>query len=327
MNDYSDMPSGEVLQGERAANRRYQWYEQIIADSCRHLVGTAHEIARSGFQIGIDELARRIRASEATARRERDELIERGHLIKFSGRGRRGKEACNRYGMVVKPCVKSDTPQTPGVSNLQPQICRSDTRRRVSDLTPDSPLSQDSPEGRESFPGDGGAVRAPSIPNDSLTKDPRSPDLPGGQNPVPPVHHVGPSSLAGENRDRGAAREQTVKAYRIVIKCCDCGDTSAHVFPVAQWQAVRKAVQQIECDYCGSKLGAEIDGSTIDYPKSHFDAERERFAARRAERDRRMAQVQIETPLDFHEDPDEGYDQDGDEGDYSSPEEWLNAAE
>ncbi len=102
MNDCSDTPSREVLQGEKAANRRYQWYEQIIADGCRHLVGAAHEIARSGFQIGIDELARRICASEATARRERDELIKRGHLIKFSGRGRRGKEACNRYGMVLK---------------------------------------------------------------------------------------------------------------------------------------------------------------------------------------------------------------------------------
>jgi hypothetical protein len=147
MNDCSNIPSIEVFQPKTAAHRRYQWYEQITADGCRHLVGTAHEIARSGFHIGIDELARRLQSSEATARRERDELIKRGHLVSIRGRGIRGKEACNRYGMVLKPGVKSDTPDDLyGVSNLNPQICRSDTRHRVSTLIPESPRSQESPK-------------------------------------------------------------------------------------------------------------------------------------------------------------------------------------
>src|SRR5258708_16559230 len=309
MNNCSDTPSREVLQGEKAANRRYQWYEQIIAGGCRHLVGTAHEIARSGFQIGIDELARRIRASEATARRERDELIKRGHLIKFSGRGRRGKEACNRYGMVLK------------VADLQTQICRSDTRRRVSDLTPDSPLAQGSPfgpRGPDRAPS-AGATGAPSRHNQNHPQNLSGTEI---KNTTASPDPSGGKILASENRDQGADREETVKVYRVIIKCYRCKDTgSANVVPVAGWEVVEKGIQQMECEYCGSKLGAEIDGC-IDYPKSRFDAERAERAARRAERDRRnRAQVKRgaelfngqqgeATPLDFREDPDADYCQD-----------------
>ena len=118
--------------------------------------------------------------------------------------------------------------------------------------------------------------------------------------------------LAGENRDTGADREETVKAYRVAIKCYRCNETvSATVVPVADWEAIEKAVQQIECEYCNSKLGAEIDGS-IDYPKSRFDAERAERAARRAERDRRKWE-----DLNYEPDP----------GDYVSPEEWPDAVE
>ncbi len=165
---------------------------------------------------------------------------------------------------------------------------------------------------RDTYGGSSAYATDPNQTPPKVTSPTTSPDPSGGQ------------KIAGENRDPGADREETVKAYRVAIKCYRCKETvSAPLIPVAAWEVVEKGIQQMECEYCGSKLGAEIDGC-IDYPKSRFDPERAERAARRAERDRRKWE-----DLNYEPDPDEEYHQDNepDPGDCSSPEEWPDAVE
>jgi hypothetical protein len=93
----------KTVGGREAANLRYTWYEQLIADGLYDLVGTAHMLAKCDFHVGYQFLADQMTGiSAGTVRRHIDIMVERGHLVRHHGKGRQGMAAVNRYKMVLR---------------------------------------------------------------------------------------------------------------------------------------------------------------------------------------------------------------------------------